>query len=301
MSLVDWYRYHIRREESPQDALYHLYLGTHRKIGEYVNYGTPIWEESWDMMIVLDACRYDMIAAIADELNWIEDVECRYSVGSESSEWLEFNFDEQQFSDELASVAYVSANGKTEAEIDPQTLKHLDEVWKYAFDFDWGSVPARSVTDRSIDVSRTVDPDRLLVHYMQPHLPIVPPACTPSEVPSCLLDTDWEDIRRDSEVTKHVLWKFSLENLRYVLGEVERLLNNVDSERVIITADHGNLFGELRGAGLWGHPPNTPVPLLKRVPWIVTEATNTANEEPDIERGKEVGELEEKLAALGYK
>ena len=300
MSILDWYRYHVK-DGSVSNMFYHLNLGLWRKLGEQITFGTPIWEDPWDVMVVLDGCRYDTMKAVAGEFDWCNDVSAEYSVGSESGDWMETTFSTEKYQSDLSSTAYVTANGKTDQHINSDNLYKLDEVWRYAFDFDWGTVPAKSVTDRAIDVARSDSPDRLLVHYMQPHFPVVPPASDGESVPDCLLDSNWEHIRQDPTVTSDVLSRFAVKNLRYVMNSVERLLQNIDAERVVITADHGNLFGEFEALGLWGHPPNLPVPLLKRVPWVVTDAENTANEDPELEPSLETGDLEEKLSALGYK
>lgn len=300
MSLWDWYRYHIS-DGDWQDMIYHLYLGMWRRIGRVVNYGTPIWEEPWDVMLVLDACRYDSMIKVADEYDFMEGVDSRYSVGSESGDWMKENFDAETYGEELAETVYVTGNTKTVNYADLSHFRHADEVWRYAWNDEWGTIEADAITDRAIDASRSLDPERLLVHYLQPHLPLVPPMRTGMNVSKNLFAADWEAIRRDPTITESMLREATLANLRYVLDSVGRLLKNIDADTVIITADHGNLFGEWRGAGLYGHPPNTPVPLLKRVPWVVTEAENTAGEEPTLKPTAEIGDVEEKLAALGYK
>jgi hypothetical protein len=38
------------------------------------------------------------------------------------------------------------------------------------------------------------------------------------------------------------VWEAYLDNLRYVLDNIEELLQNVDG-KVVISADHGELFG----------------------------------------------------------
>jgi glucan phosphoethanolaminetransferase (alkaline phosphatase superfamily) len=91
-----------------------------------------------------------------------------------------------------------------------------------------------------------------------------------------------------------------VQNLRYVLDHVERLLNNIDAETVVLTADHGELFGEW---GLYSHHACVPHPALRKVPWVRTTANDSQSHNPPIERS-DVDRVErisnEKLAALGY-
>lgn len=53
------------------------------------------------------------------------------------------------------------------------------------------------------------------------------------------------------------------ENLIRVLKEVSKLTDRLPNEKIVVTADHGELLGE---EGLYSH--STPHPLLKKVPWM---------------------------------
>jgi len=68
----------------------------------------------------------------------------------------------------------VTGNTWTDRYLDATAFAALDEVWKYAWDDDLGTVPAAAVTDRAVALARERDPERLVVHYMQPHHPFVP-------------------------------------------------------------------------------------------------------------------------------
>jgi hypothetical protein len=59
---------------------------------------------------------------------------------------------------------------------------------------------------------------------------------------------------------------------------VALLLENVDAERVVITADHGEGFGEY---GVYEHPVGCPAPTIKRVPWATTTAADTGSYVPE--------------------
>ena len=49
------------------------------------------------------------------------------------------------------------------------------------------------------------------------------------------------------------------------LDSVAKLVENCDA-RIAIMADHGNAMGEWDE---WAHPPRTPVPVVRKVPWII--------------------------------
>ncbi len=62
------------------------------------------------------------------------------------------------------------------------------------------------------------------------------------------------------------------ENLRIVLDAVVDLVEKLDG-RVVVTADHGEAFGE---DGVWEHHVETHIPALMEVPWLVVEGTRSA-------------------------
>ncbi|MFW6265768.1 MAG: hypothetical protein ACOC2A_03220, partial [Halanaeroarchaeum sp.] len=144
-------------------------------------------------------------------------------------------------------------------------------------------VPPWAVTDRAIAAARDRDPDRLVVHYMQPHHPFVP---DPLAVDDGLVrnsthsnpSNPWVALRR-GEITTERVWEAYEANLRYVLEDVETLVENV-AGRVSITADHGNLFGEW---GLYGHPMSVPAPAVLTVPWAETTGEDRRTYRPDLE------------------
>jgi hypothetical protein len=265
-----------------------------------------VYEREWDVLVVLDACRADLLRAVAPETDFLDEVETLRSVGSSSSEWLENTFRGEP---ETTATAMVTGNTWTDRYLEADWFRALDEVWKYAWDDNLGTVPADAVTDRAIALARSHDPDRLIAHYMQPHHPFVADplagddgmARTGSHSNTA---NPWVLLRR-GEVTSTEVWAAYEATLRHVLAEVATLVENV-SGRVVITADHGNLFGEW---GLYGHPMHTPVPALLRVPWAVTAGEGKKTRTPSLEPpeplpvGRVYGSEGEaaQLDALGYR
>ncbi|RKS78449.1 hypothetical protein BDK61_4114 [Haloarcula quadrata] len=255
------------------------YLRALQALGRRVPYGTNVYQREWDVLVVLDACRADLLRAVAPDTRLFDTVSTVRSVGSSSSEWLENTFPGHP---ETAQTVMVTGNTWTDRYLDADAFATLDEVWKYAWDEDLNTVPAAAVTDRAIALSRRLDPERLVVHYMQPHHPFVP---DPLDGDGGLARTGrhsntanpWVALRR-GEVSADRVWNAYEANLRYVLREVEALAENVDG-RIAVTADHGNLFGEW---GLYGHPMHTPVPALLAVPWAETDGVDSGEREPDL-------------------
>jgi hypothetical protein len=199
----------------------------------------------------------------------------------------------------LSETAYITANPYSDAHAPSNALGNLEEVWRYAWDDDMGTVPPRPVTDAAINIMNK-NYQRVIIHYMQPHFPSIP-VDLEYKMSKDIGESDnwiWDTESKDKEFRNKTYTAYQ-ENLRYVLDEVDILLNNSDSDRVVITADHANAFGE---HGIWGHPKNQPAPIVLRVPWIVTEATDTGEYQPasNIKSESSVS-LTDRLEALGYR
>lgn len=292
-----------------RESAYELRIGALRRADRFVDPGVNIYDRSWDALLILDGCRADVFRGVAPEFDFLDSPDTHRSPGSTSYEWMERTFTDEH-AEAIQKTVHVSANPFTHQYLDADRFALLDEVWRDGWDEEMGIVPARTVTDRAIRAGREhVGPDdRLLVHYMQPHFPSVP---RPIDGDSATLD-EWRDGRemawqglRRGEFTRREVWRAYTENLRYVLGEVEILLENLDADRVVITADHGNAAGEW---GVYGHP-NVPLNVLREVPWFVTSATDRHTRDPEIAPADHETApadhdtspaVEERLAALGY-
>jgi len=311
MTFREWYedaKEHVRENgwNGATEAAYEFYVGVFRNLGRVWNYGTPIYEHDWDVFVVLDACRADLMAEVTDEYEFV-DTQTTYSPASSSGEWIQKNFVHGGYDEEMRRTDYVTANPYSDRHLDPEDCALLDEVWRYAFDEEIRTIPAESVTDRAIAAHRERDPEYMVVHYMQPHHPFVNDPLDRGLPLNRFGETPWDDVwdkLRKGHVDRDEVWRGYKNNLRYVLDHVETLVESIDADRVLISADHGNLLGEF---GLYAHPTRVPIPALKRVPLCATSATDTGEYEPaDVREGEtrrdsESITVEEKLQNLGYK
>lgn len=261
--------------------------------------GENIYEREWDVLIVLDACRVDLLQSVADEYDFLGEIDRIWSVGSMSKEWMAKTFTEE-YSAEVRTTAYVTANVFSERMLSPDQFQTLDEVWKYGWDEDHDTVPPRPVTDSAIRTARTLDHERQIVHYVQPHHPFLDldrgfdaAPFGPDE-----RDTVVDALRKD-RIDRDRFWDAYRENLRRVLDDVELLLENLDAETVAITADHGDALGEW---GIYDHPVGFLHPAVRTVPWATTTATDRETHDPDppTEREADGEPIRERLQALGY-
>lgn len=277
-----------------------------------------IYERDWDLLIILDACRVDAIEAVSSEYEFLpETVQHSTSVGGGSPAWLANTFTEE-WTNEINDTGYISANPHTRRVLSDQTeglftdrgeyadrisdFDHFSAVWETQWDAELGTVPARAVTDYLIRYYRSQPSHRTIAHYMQPHFPSVP---TPlGEGMNISDDAKWHSkdtwtLVRQGKVSEEEAYTAYMDNLRYVLDEVKMLLSNISAEKVVITADHGNAFGEW---GEYSHGQSF-IGAVRDVPWIRTSAQDEGEYTPEIETnsGDNSQSVEEKLQALGYK
>lgn len=315
------------------ESFYQFYLGGWRRLGRAYNYGIPIYKRDWDLLIVLDACRADLLAEVADDYEFLT-AQSEYAIASTSAEWMEKNFLPKHYLSDVRETAYVSGNPFTdevffehqcpicgtersrepgspcstcESSKDPERspthqFASLEEVWQTGWDDDLGTIPPEPITERTIDQCRNGPGTRVIAHYMQPHHPFVGSDIETNLHPSGFgemgRESVWDQLR-EGRVSSDQVWKAYVNNLRYVLDDVERLLRNVNADRVVITADHANAIGEF---GLYGHYRNVPLPAMKRVPWCETTAKNTEEHAPENHTNLDQDSqgVEKRLEDLGY-
>lgn len=297
MSLFDWVReskqrYRERGGEGLRESARELHVGAARRLEWIYDPGEPIWTRDWDLLIVLDAARYDLMTEVVEEYDYVEHLEPFYSAASQSARWMQINFAPEHY-ERMRETIYVTGNPRTDEHLaEPESFLQFDDVWKYAWDEDRGTILPGPITDRAIALHREHRPERMIIHYMQPHYPMVPEPFESDEKVWNLL--------RDGKVEREEVWRRYRDNLRYVLDALPTLLNSVDAENAVITADHGNLVGEL---GLYGHFGRVPHPSLRKVPWARTTATDTGEYVPSVEPPEvdvATDDVERRLGDLGY-
>lgn len=271
--------------------------------------GTHVMAEDWDNLLILDGCRYDMLA---DRINLDGILESRISLGSSSEEFLERNFVGEQFHD----TVYVNAN--------PFIPKlGLDENTFHAvFDLldDWDeelqTVRPDIVAQAAREAHKQYPNKRLIVHFMQPHAPFIGKLGREMVGGGWTMDRNvedepgiWNRLRNGEDVPLDTVWDAYRENLDVALSEVEPLLEDLDSKSVV-TADHGNLVGErlspIPTRRKYGHPYGVHAEELVKVPWFVAEGNNRREVSSDSPVESDAGsvtdeELGDRLEALGYR
>lgn len=266
----------------------------------YFDYpGVHVLDEDWDLLVILDGCRIDALEEMTGEYDWLPaEVDSVYSIAGASRMWMERTF-EGRFSPDLS---YITGNPHSELALSGGEIGYLDEVWKYAWDEELGTIPPRPITDRVIAHVRSERRTRrTVVHYMQPHFPSITHPSLGSDIDLDRVGEKWSgnvwDRLRRGEIEEERVRDAYRGNLRAVLDDVGLLLRNVSADRVILTADHGNAFGE---RGYYGHG-DFRVRSVREVPWVRVDATDSGDHEvDDTPRPAEEYELEDRLKSLGY-
>lgn len=305
-------------------SVYRSYVGL--SMGMFSRYpvGTNIFDREWDVLLILDTCRVDALREVEPEYDFLTEdtIKSIWSVGSSSSEWIAQTFTKDRRKT-LKNSAYISGNSWAERIIEnrltpedhvnawpkwgdwnvalPSDFQLLEQAWKYEPQNRYGLNPGhphpRYITDRIIDTMRSKSPDRLVAHYSQPHSPWTANArAEDREVLKEHEENPFSYLRNGGD--EKLVWETYLDDLRMVLDDIELLLENIDADKVILSADHGEAFGEF---GIYGHGIGVPHPHIKRVPWAETSASDGGTYQPSLEPSQEsTRTAEEQLEALGY-
>jgi len=253
---------------------------------------------AFDVLIILDACRWDILGEVVHE--YLDGK--LYAVRSPASvtiDWLVRTWGDRYWHD----IHYISASPMVNKrgiirEFDARRhFRFITEVWDWGWDRTLATVPPEKV-NMAVRIARAkmrlrglrLGRDyRMVIHYVQPHAPYVVFKRILELIERTSLAEDIADIalRREGKLAgkfaidyvilallkehlgdvdkvNDMLRKAYIENLRWVLRYVSKLATTLPG-RIAITADHGELLGEY---GLYFHM-TLPLPQLRVVPWFM--------------------------------
>jgi len=270
---------------------------------------TSFFNEEWDNLIILDACRADLFESNVD-LTVFDEYTTKYSNASLTSEWVKKNLQDNEFRDTiyLTSNPFVSMYAK-------DNFYQLLELWDEDFDEEHHTVLPETVTEKALEAYQ--DNKKLVAHYMQPHWPFY--ATNLGRAPESSMDilgkaeTNGTEPHnpfkglRQGHYSKSEVWEAYSETFEAAYPHALELAKSLDG-RTVITSDHGNLFGEklhtLLPIRLYGHPTRgLRHPGLVEVPWAVIDGTRRTTTDGDTVSPDEVDQdiVEDRLSHLGYK
>lgn len=271
--------------------------------------GLDVMAEDWDNLVLLDACRYDYFkkyTSFDGELSRV------VSKGRGSWEFIRENYLGRQFHE----TVYLTANPRGER-LDQDvffTVETLHDRW----DESLGTVPPASVTEAALEAQERYPNKRLIIHYMQPHVPHLGQTAEKFRAKHRDIESaqtpamDGDEIRNNSklmfdlynegEITKPELRQSYIETLEVVESHVNDLVDELTG-KTVISADHGENLGERRyGMSLTGHGPQSKE--IRFVPWMelpYKERKTIIEDSPIGFHCIEEDIVEQRLRDLGYR
>lgn len=220
---------------------------------------TNVMNEEWDVLIILDACRYDTFCDLMGDSEFI------LSVGSSTGEWVK-----KTFTRKLEGTTYISANPHIGYALLPTLIDIIPcpiiEAWK-----DWDET-LQTVLPENVTKHIPNPHDKLVLHYMQPHHPFIAGKVraggfTQFRGGQPENKTVWQKLE-DGEMKREQAYEDYKDTLAYIIKHIyEEALPKLTG-KVMITSDHGNCFGE---HDVLGHPSGLNHLELIKVPWYEVE------------------------------
>ena len=127
--------------------------------------------KEWDILFILDACRYDTfkrVNFIPGELSLVQ------SVGSSTVEW-----SRKTIRGNYPNIIYISANPNISLYmlkkhgVQKVPFAHLNAVWKWGWDDKLKTVLPQTVNEAALKLRQQYPGKKMVLHYMQPHFPYI--------------------------------------------------------------------------------------------------------------------------------
>jgi len=143
-----------------------------------VNQKERIHETNWDVLIILDECRYDYFKRIYQDFfnGGLSPVE---SMAGATAPWFK-----KTFTGHYPDTVYVSANPVVNSmgigawgadSVDAHKKFHrVIDVWDKGWSKELNTTPPNEVTEHALKEIRADSSKRFIVHYLQPHEPYIP-------------------------------------------------------------------------------------------------------------------------------
>jgi hypothetical protein len=245
-----------------------------------------IINNDWDILIILDACRAGVLKSVA---NW--PVETVVSPASCTPEWIS-----EMESYGILDNKIVSANPQYE-KLDVDVESYYDTHWNDQL----STVLPEPVLNR---VNKLADDDmKVIAHLQQPHWPYVAKFGESWKLAYSELGP-WDSVKGEIEAVQVAMARghIDLNKARQAyLASVKSIWSTLvpyvnqwtdQSLTTVITADHGETFGQFRDMKFYEHPCKCHISPLTNVPWIKIGPDRAGN-------GPE-STVQNRLKALGY-
>lgn len=227
-----------------------------------------IYNTDWDTLFILDACRFDMLYVMLNGKRLVKSIEPVYSKALRTREWLDWVWTGEETespSKTIPEITYYSGSPWTDTTIydDSRTLHSnvdVKQMYKNSYGDCWkqniGVIDPKCVINTVMN-----DNERKLVHLMQPHQPYIGQI----SLKAMRAEDGYPELSPLHELVYNNLidYKFVRAAYYYNLLEAVRAIGfyvmNNQSERIVISADHGDEITENRVS----HTNEQPVPWAK--------------------------------------
>lgn len=295
------FRYAKSRVTEPLDYYFANKLGV----------GENVFDYQWDLLIVLDGCHPSIIREVESEYDFIRNPKVKLSVGTNTAEWLIRTFDKRKKS-EVNQTAYIHScpaavsvfenylrkNYYGESDVNDwygylrrysnTEIASIEDFGKYIGLYKNGVLTEegrcvgmkyapRAITNNAISMDRKENHKRMLLHYMPPHYPYF--ATRENKTKMHYSSNIYKNINIKDEPREKTFNAY-VDNLRWVLEEVEIILNNIDRSKVIITSDH-RLPHHKSGDTDSYDDRSFLINERRKVPWIQTSAADNRTHNPN--------------------
>lgn len=271
--------------------------------------GIDVMRKDWDNLILLDACRYDLFKECT---TFKGDLSREVSQGYNSWDFIQENFEGRQLHD----TVYVTANPHVEL-LDEDVFYTIESVLD-KWDPQTGTVLPQDVTEAATNAQDEYPNKRLIVHYMQPHMPHLGETAKGYDEKVGVSGWDQflfhEELGRKKEgtslfqlyhqgqVSRSELIQSYKETLKIAESHVKELVNELTG-KTVVSSDHGeNLGGSPYGISLTGHTQESKE--CRFVPWLELpfDERKSITEDPPIGFEHLADEIvQNRLADLGYR
>jgi len=218
----------------------------------------PVWQREWDILLLMDACRYDSFKRVMEEYGFPYKITYRFedyiSLGSGTMEYVKNNFVGRKFND----IIYITAN-PIPSILCKNNFYEIIPLWKFCWDKRYDTVPPDITIKYSIPFIEKYRDKRIIIHFLQPHFPT-----------KNYHGLFWRLILKDRE--KAI--EYYYENLKWIwfelIGFIDYLKVHFKDKKIVVSSDHGQGFGERYGLfKIYSHPNYVHVPILLKVPWLI--------------------------------
>lgn len=141
-----------------------------------INQREEVLKKDWDLLIILDACRYDFFREIYDKY-LPGQLRPAISPASQTNEWVVKVLKQGDFGDVTLVSGHPQLNslrsvrgpvGKVNAK---SIFKRVVDVWLEDWDADMNSVPPKRMTKKVIEETKKTSNSKAIAWYPQPHEP----------------------------------------------------------------------------------------------------------------------------------